>query len=116
LSNTSMLNLLELNNIVKNLKNDALDSLSKEGFNDNEIKLFISFDLRYVNQAYEIEVPVDSIEITNDVIKESIRKFNELHNKTYGFSRKDEVIELVNVRMQAIGLMPEINYQTSNES
>ncbi|MFC4660728.1 hydantoinase/oxoprolinase family protein [Oceanobacillus aidingensis] len=116
LSNTSNLNLNEINIIANNLTKEALNQLRKEGFKETEVKLQITLDLRYVNQAYEMEVPINSMNITHEEINNAIERFHDLHNKVYGFSRKDEVIELVNIRMQAIGEISQINFKANNIS
>ena len=60
-------------------------------------------DIRYSGQEFSIPVPIpkDSID-RGDV--EAVRKaFNDLHEKRYGYHTPEQPVEIVNVRLRAIG-------------
>ena len=51
-------------------------------------------DLRYQGQSYEITVPFS---------KELIENFHALHRQAYGYDRPEAAIEIVNLRLRAVG-------------
>jgi N-methylhydantoinase A len=60
-------------------------------------------DLRYGRQAYELSVPAHPGEVTQDTLDELARLFHEKHHQTYGHDNPDEAVQLVNLRLTAIG-------------
>jgi N-methylhydantoinase A len=50
--------------------------------------------MRYRGQSYELSVPFDN---------DPSAAFHELHQKTYGYSRPEAPLEIVNLRLKAIG-------------
>ena len=62
-----------------------------------------SADLRYGRQAYELSVPARTGEITQGTLDELAQLFHEKHRQTYGHHNPDETIQMVNLRLSAIG-------------
>jgi N-methylhydantoinase A len=72
------------------------------------MELIRSIDMRYNGQAYEIP-----ISITNDMLdKSDIDMINEnFHNEhlmLYGYNRKQDAVEVVNIRLTALGKLPKV--------
>lgn len=110
LANAAQLNLEETNAVIGQLASEAKEELAKEGFADPNIRLQVALDLRYLRQAYEIDVPVEGLVLTPELVERAVRDFHVLHNKVYGFSREEETVELVNIRLTAIGEIPKIRF------
>lgn len=110
LTDTNNLNLDEVNKTIKEMINKAEVEMEKEGFTGGNLSLFVSMDLRYVNQAYEIEIPTQNTVLTKDDIQTGVNSFHERHQEVYGFRRDKEIVELVNIRLTAIGKMPRVNF------
>lgn len=110
LSNVAQLGLDEANAVIGQLASEAKKELAKEGFADGDIRLQVALDLRYLRQAYEIDVPVEGLALTPELVERAVRDFHVLHNKVYGFSREEETVELVNIRLTAIGAIPKISF------
>lgn len=70
------------------------DDLRREGIQDDDMDFTIYLDMRYAGQSHEISIP-----FTADVIKE----FHTAHANAYGHSMENKPVEIVNMRMQAIG-------------
>ena len=60
-------------------------------------------DLRYGRQAYELTVPCQPGAVTKETLGELARLFHEKHRLTYGHDNPDETIQMVNLRLTAIG-------------
>jgi N-methylhydantoinase A len=63
-------------------------------------------DLRYRRQAYELTVPIADGEITRASLDAAIAAFHAKHELTYGHANRSEPVQLVNLRLTAIGRLP----------
>ena len=74
----------------------------------------IRFDCRYIKQYHEVsfEVPARAIESRDCAAVE--RAFHAEHNRLYGYTLEGDKtpIEIINIRMQAIGATERPNYNT----
>lgn len=61
-------------------------------------------DLRYFGQSYELAIPT-STPFTEDVLRQTVESFHKKHIAIYGYAVRDEAVELVNVRLIAVGLV-----------
>lgn len=111
----SITDIKEVNTILDDLVKEAKQELGKEGFTDKTIDLQAALDLRYMNQAYEIPVEIKEANLTSKDLQNAEKDFHKLHEKVYGFSRKDEELELINIRLIAKGLIKEIKTKRDDE-
>jgi N-methylhydantoinase A len=74
-------------------QNDVL----AEGVVAADITLQPILDMRYQGQSYELMVPFS---------QNFIADFHDLHIRTYGYNQHERPIELVNLRLRAIGRLP----------
>ena len=65
-------------------------------------------DLRYARQAYELTVPCPDGPIEAATIAALAQRFHERHRRTYGHANERERVQLVNIRLRAIGRLPPI--------
>jgi N-methylhydantoinase A len=86
--------------ILAELKREATDGLAAEGV-DGEPILLPSVDLRYVGQEYHLNVPLDATNRPD--FGELAARFHDLHERTYGYATPGFPVQLVNVRLAAIG-------------
>ena len=76
------------------LEDRGQDDLLEEGVLKHTIVLHRYLDMRYQGQSYEIMVPYEG---------DFRNSFHELHKKTYGYCNWDKAVEVVNVRVRAVG-------------
>ncbi len=74
--------------------------LLAEGLQDDRIEITDVLDIRYVGQDHYLRVYVDKDDLNSATIQ---KDFNELHQKTYGYSTPEFDVEMVNIRIIAIG-------------
>ena len=67
-------------------------------------------DLRYVGQEFWLQVPVNESEIKSADSAAIHRRFSEIHDQRFGHAALDEPLELVNLRLTAIGARPKIEF------
>src|SRR5262249_24426256 len=60
-------------------------------------------DRRYTGQAYKLMVPMAGGDVTAATIARLAADFHDRHRQTYGHSSDEEPVQLVNVRVTAIG-------------
>jgi N-methylhydantoinase A len=97
-----------LNSIYEDMEKQGTTQLRKEGFSDESIILRRYADLRYIRQAYELQVPVKSGTLTTEDISSVVKSFHVQHERNYGYARSKEPVEFVNMRLVANGKLPEM--------
>jgi N-methylhydantoinase A/oxoprolinase/acetone carboxylase beta subunit len=79
--------------------------LNQDGFEDSSIRLERTIDVRYVGQAYEINVPfVELPSRQPDGTRAFVTAFHAAHERMYGYADRQRPVEIVNVRVRGIGL------------
>jgi len=63
-------------------------------------------DVRYRRQAYELTVPVADGPITEATLAALAEAFHQKHMRTYGHANAEEPVQIVNLRLTAIGRRP----------
>ena len=91
--------------MVQELEDDGKKVLSREKIPAERTSYRFSLDLRYTGQYHEVNVDVKSQDIKTFNEKRIKEAFHEAHDRLYGYSLKEEGtdVELVNLRMTAIG-------------
>ena len=82
--------------------------LDRAGVVKERQKLILTVDARYTRQSYELVVPVPDPPFGPDVMNRIAEAFHDRHAQTYGHARRDEVVQMVNVRLSAVGEIPTI--------
>jgi len=65
-----------------------------------------SADVRYRRQAYELTLPVEDGPVTRTTLERLASAFHEKHEQTYGHANRQEPVQLVNLRLTALGKLP----------
>lgn len=73
----------------------ARDELRAEGFEDSRAVIERQLDIRYLGQAYEITTPFQ---------RDYREEFDRRHQRRYGYANPLRAIEIVNLRVTAVGL------------
>lgn len=79
--------------------------LRREGFSSERSMIELSLDMRYVGQSYEINVPFSPT--YSD-------EFNQRHQRLYGYSDERRFTEIVNVRVNAIGMTQKHTFSSAD--
>ena len=90
----------QLNGYFSPIVERGMLDIKMQGITDDKIEIQRSLDIRYAGQSYELNIPytLGFIEV-----------FHETHTTTYGYSYADKSIEIVNIRVRAIGKVPPIH-------
>jgi len=84
-----------LRSMIDPLEKQAAHVLRTEGFTATGMRFQHSLDMRYLGQAYELNVPAS---------KNIVETFHRAHQQRYGYHDKNKNVEVVNVRCRATGL------------
>jgi N-methylhydantoinase A len=71
-----------------------------------------TMDLRYRGQSHELQVTLPGGTLSDADLARARTQFEEAHQRAYGYVAPDDPIELVNIRLTAIGKLPELTRKT----
>jgi N-methylhydantoinase A len=71
--------------------------MQEEGVPAAGVRVAYSADLRYVGQAYELEVPIEA-PLGRERMPDILRAFHAVHERVYGYARAGQPVEFVNFR------------------
>jgi N-methylhydantoinase A/oxoprolinase/acetone carboxylase beta subunit len=95
-----------LQRALEELERQARDQLEHDGVPADRILVQRVADCRYLGQGYELRVDVDSGAI-DDAWADRVRgDFHDIHEREYSRRFEESDIEIPNVRVRGIGLMP----------
>jgi len=94
---------------------DGLNARAEDWFAHEEIdfdKRLISrkVDMRYKGQNYELAAALPDAEITAASIDLLIQEFSQLHLQRYGYVVEGEPIQIVTVRLEAVGVVQKAEF------
>jgi len=70
-------------------------------------------DVRYRRQAYELTVPMVEGPITRETLDRLLAAFQDKHRQTYGHASTTDAVQLVNLRLTAVGKIPGVSLAQS---
>lgn len=83
--------------IAQEMMAQAQADLRAEGIVDAAMTFHPMLDMRYAGQSFEITVPLG---------EDMVAAFHRAHEESYGYALYDRAVEVVNVRLEAIGSVP----------
>jgi N-methylhydantoinase A/oxoprolinase/acetone carboxylase beta subunit len=101
LKETENLKNKDIEEAFRSLEEKGIKEVMYEGYPNSKIRIFRFLDLRYLGQSYEITIPYRSYPAM-------IPDFQKAHQKTFSYHHLDQPVEIVNVRIKAIGLSQKI--------
>ena len=92
----------------RELETRAFHELSRDGFEQKNIKVERSLDCRYLGQSYEINVPCGRALGRGRL---DLSAFHRLHKKIYSYQHPGRPVEVVNIRLKAVGLTAKVRLE-----
>ena len=81
------------------LERRARDEIEKYKIRFEDCSLSFSLDMRYLGQAFELNIPIDLARIKDSGLPYLSESFHSAHQQRYGHHTPGEVVEIVNYRM-----------------
>lgn len=96
----------ELVSIWTELREAGKRTLLGEGVAEKDISYIPSLDTRYQHQWYELNVELPESGITAPDLNGAAEAFHALHDRLFGYNSPETPIEVLNVRLTAVGRTP----------
>ena len=81
---------------------------------DGPVEIRRAADIRYGEQVFEIDVPLDDIDWSvADPLPQIVDRFHRRHEELYTYAMRDQEAVLVNARIVAIGVLPDLPQEPS---
>jgi N-methylhydantoinase A len=80
--------------------------LTRDGVPLVDRRMLRSADLRYHGQSFELSVTVPAGPLSAADVERLREQFHAMHERAYGYAAPDDPVELVNVRLAAVGVTP----------
>src|SRR6202035_2074379 len=85
---------------------EGAERLARDGVPLAERRMLRSADLRYHGQSFELPVIVPPGPLAAADVLRLRDEFHAMHERAYGTAAPDDAVELVNVRLAAVGVTP----------
>ncbi len=95
--------LTALNRQFNELEQRGIDHLESDGFDESDIRINRSLELRYVGQIHECTVEVDPGELTPQRMQAIVEAFHQRHEALFTYSEPHNPVELVNLESTLTG-------------
>lgn len=87
----------------RRLEETGRAALKRDGVPASNMTFLRLVDMRYVGQSYELPVPLPRGAFTATRLKKAVADFHAAHERAYGHAAPAEPVELVNMRLTALG-------------
>jgi len=107
----------ETNAILNEMETEGRTNLREEEIEEDRIQIKASIDIRYVGQFNEVEIP-SPLQVTEKNLNDIENRFHQMHDLLYGYSMPGAGLEIINLRVRAIGETdkPELVATTKSET
>src|SRR5712691_3566728 len=91
------------------LEAQGRDRLHAQGISDNAIEVLLSADMRYLDQVYEINVPIPALsQERSALLHEWAGNFHTRYQELYAYHQQAQEIRLVTLRVTVLGRLPSV--------
>jgi N-methylhydantoinase A len=97
-----------MNNFYAEIEREAQRTLRKEMTERGDIRLLRSIDIRYQWQLHELNVPTGRAPLRRADLRGLKQRFNKKHEEAYGYALPTYPVEIVALRLEAIGTVQAI--------
>jgi N-methylhydantoinase A len=92
--------------LYRDLEAGLAEALRAEGILPDRMLLERAADMRYQGQAYEVPVPVPASRGDGVDVDALVARFHAAHRQSYGHADEREPVEVVNLRVTGVGVVP----------
>ena len=117
LRNLEEVEIPELNTLFNNMEQGATEQMYREGIDVKDIQIIRLLDVRYLGQAYDLQIPISGGTLKDNDLQLTRSRFNDAHKSLYGFSIDENPMEIVNVRVTSVAGMnkPSLSKRPKND-
>jgi N-methylhydantoinase A len=92
--------------MAEGLISQAHARLDTDAIPAHEHHVELAADMRYKGQAFELTVPARSLQLDEATLSALIADFHDLHRQRFSYSNPGSAVEIVSLRVSAIGRLP----------
>ena len=97
----------EVRSIVNDLHSQGREILGSQGVQEEDIQVQISADMRYLDQIYEVNVPVPELALDDGpLLAQWAVNFHQRYEELFSYRQSDQEIRLVTLRVTVLGGLP----------
>ena len=89
------------------MRSEGMERLASEGIAPAAVEIHPSLDARYLGQWFQLRVDVGSDQIARPDADLLAKAFHERHHERFGYTAPSSTIEIMAVRLAAVGLTGE---------
>ena len=96
--------------LVEGMESEGRQKLQDQGVLESCIEITVSADMRYLDQIYEVNVPVP--DLTQDLellLYQWAGNFHARYQELYSYSQSEQEIRLVTLRVSLVGSLPKLD-------
>jgi N-methylhydantoinase A len=106
----SQLSLPDLARLIGELRKEGEQALAGYKLPASRIDISVSADMRYLGQAYEINVPLPAGELNEAFRAAAIEAFHQAHERLYGRRQAGATVQFVNILLSVIGRVKTVRH------
>jgi N-methylhydantoinase A len=103
----------EIWSLLQDLIEDGARWLESEGVDAIQHRLIASVDLRYTGQSHELNLPLVSELGDETSVARLTEAFHQAHRQIYGYDMLESAVQLVNLRLSAVGVLASMSWPRS---
>ncbi|MCX6649101.1 MAG: hydantoinase/oxoprolinase family protein [Candidatus Bathyarchaeota archaeon] len=105
----------EVEAAYREMEAEGRETLRAEGVPEAKMSFLRQADLRYLGQAYELTIRAPK-RVNGESLVATVIGFHKRHAEAYGYSAEGEPVELVSLRLRAIGAIPKPDLKGGDKS
>ena len=106
---SDLIDLDDTNAVLARLVARALRDLKNDGYRSSPVCV-VTFEMRYSGQNYGVEIPVPLSDegLSPNDLEAIFRRFHDRHKALYGYDIAEEIVEIIDFNVTAIGEIPKL--------
>ena len=106
----SSIDLDTVRSIVSGMESEGREKLLSQGVASPNIEISVSADMRYLDQIYEVNVPLpDLAQAPETLLAQWAENFHQRYQELYSYSQSEQQIRLVTLRAVLVGRLPKMD-------
>lgn len=105
----------DLNKRFEKMEAEGIRQLLEEKFDQEDIYVLRTMDMRYRDQLHECTVPIPSGKLTLEELKKIANSFHQRHEELYTYSEPDNVVEIISLETTICGRVPSVKLDAMSE-
>ena len=104
------IDLTAVRGLISEMESEGRSKLTSQGVTGSQTEVFVSADMRYLDQIYEVNVPIPALDQASEVVLEKwAENFHRRYQELYSYNQSTQEVRLVTLRVSVTGLLPRLD-------